>query len=157
MENGTEKNSEEFEKSKKKYFQEKINSPEELERFKKETVQEEEKMAIIEEKKEIGKEKEKLIEKEKQIASEEKIKPTVIPFPVIEDKKIKEEVKELISKEKPDQIKKLVSLAFTKGLNYSFEVAKKLNDPYILDELHDILVDELYEQLIKKDKLKSEE
>jgi len=52
------------------------------------------------------------------------------------------------------QIKVLTTLAFEKGIIYSIKVARGLNNAYLLDELHDKLVGELHEELIKRGKLK---
>lgn len=52
------------------------------------------------------------------------------------------------------QVRILTTLAFEKGILYSIKVARKLNDPYLLDELHDKLVGELHDELVKKGKLK---
>ncbi|MBL7053421.1 MAG: hypothetical protein ISS02_02060 [Candidatus Portnoybacteria bacterium] len=52
-----------------------------------------------------------------------------------------------------NQIKMLCDLAFEKGVDTAIEEAKKLDSPYILDEFHDSLVDELREKLIEKGKL----
>ena len=53
-----------------------------------------------------------------------------------------------------NQIKMLCDLAFEKGIDVAIEEARKLDSPYILDEFHDSLVDELREKLIEKGKLK---
>ena len=52
------------------------------------------------------------------------------------------------------QVKILTTLAFEKGIQYSIKVARGLNSPYLLDELHDKLVGELHDELVKKGKLK---
>lgn len=52
------------------------------------------------------------------------------------------------------QVKILTTLAFEKGIQYSVKVARGLNSPYLLDELHDKLVGELHDELVKKGKLK---
>ncbi|MFH1937938.1 MAG: hypothetical protein ABIJ60_00145 [Patescibacteria group bacterium] len=52
-----------------------------------------------------------------------------------------------------NQIKMLCDLAFEKGIDVAIEEARKLDSPYILDEFHDSLVDELREKLIEKGKL----
>ena len=53
-----------------------------------------------------------------------------------------------------NQIKMFCDLAFEKGIDVAIEEARKLDSPYILDEFHDSLVDELREKLIEKGKLK---
>lgn len=52
-----------------------------------------------------------------------------------------------------NQIKVLSDIAFEKGLDAAIEEAKKLNNPYILDEFHDVLVGEFYKKLIETGKL----
>lgn len=42
------------------------------------------------------------------------------------------------------KIKKLIDLAKVKGVVYAVNVAKKMDDPYVLDMLHDILAKEGY-------------
>jgi len=63
-------------------------------------------------------------------------------------------VKKIKSLDVERQVKVLVTIAFEKGITHSISVARKLNDAYLLDELHDKLRRELYEELIKKGKLK---
>ena len=45
------------------------------------------------------------------------------------------------------QVKILADLAMEKGVHYAVAMAKKMESAYVLDELHDTLVDELYEEL----------
>lgn len=48
------------------------------------------------------------------------------------------------------KIKKLLALAKSKGVIYAVNVAKKMDDPYVLDLLHDILAQEgYYKKFIK--------
>jgi len=85
---------------------------------------------------------------ERQI--EEEVKPTVAP-PSAQARKKAKQLKDL---DRPSQVKALSDLAFEKGLNFAVEVAKALDSAYVLDELHDALVDELYQKLIEEGKLK---
>ncbi len=62
--------------------------------------------------------------------------------------------RKLKGQQKERQIKLLADLAFDKGVIHATEVAKKIDDPYILDEFHDTLVDELYNYLVEQGKLK---
>ena len=64
------------------------------------------------------------------------------------------QVKQLKDLDRPSQVKALCDLAFQKGLNFAIEVAKALDNAYVLDEFHDTLVDELYKKLVEKGKLK---
>ncbi len=68
--------------------------------------------------------------------------------------KARKKAKELKGLDQPGQIKALSDLAFQKGLDYAIEVAKALDNAYLLDELHDSLVDELYQKLVEEGKLK---
>ena len=75
-----------------------------------------------------------------------------------DDKDVKESVEKDFKKIKnldaAGQVKVLSALAFEKGINHSVKVARNLNNAYLLDELHDKLVGELYEELVEKGKLK---
>ena len=102
-------------------------------------------------------EKETVPEKKEQIVKEEiknylkqlqKIPSTVSPI------FLRDEAKEIIKFPKAQQVGALISLVFEKGLKEAISVAKALNNPAILDEFHDTLVDRYYEQLIKKKILK---
>lgn len=48
------------------------------------------------------------------------------------------------------KIQKLLDLAVTKGVAHAVNVARKLQDYYALDRMHDELVDKLYEGLLAK-------
>lgn len=61
--------------------------------------------------------------------------------------------KDLKNLDKTNQIKSLVDLSFTKGIFFAIEVAQKMDDPYLLDELHDNLIRQ-FKDLIKSGKLK---
>lgn len=49
----------------------------------------------------------------------------------------------------------LVDLARFKGVYYAVKIAKKLGNAYLLDRLHDAIVNDLFEELIKNKKLHS--
>ncbi len=53
-------------------------------------------------------------------------------------------------KQLEDKLQQLVDLAFEKGLLAAIEKAREANDPYLLDALHDVLIDRLYEELITR-------
>ena len=113
-----------------------------------------EKKQELEEKKEVKHEKEiiKEIIKEK-IETPALPKVTPVTPPAIPKVVIKK-AKELKGEPKERQIKLLIDLAFEKGVVHATEVAKRLDSPYILDEFHDTLVDELYNYLVEQKKLK---
>ena len=48
------------------------------------------------------------------------------------------------------KIKKLLALAGTKGVIYAVSVTQKMDDPYLLDRLHDMLVKEGYYKKYQK-------
>lgn len=58
-----------------------------------------------------------------------------------------QDLKSLQDKEK---IEKLLKIAKDKGVIFAISVAKKMNDPFVLDALHDLLVKEgLYKSFLK--------
>jgi len=88
--------------------------------------------------------------------------PPVAPLPppvpaepalVARDISVKQTAESLRGFEKNQQLKSLVDLAFEKGVHYATEVVKDLDNPYLLDEFHDILVDELHKKLVERGKL----
>lgn len=70
------------------------------------------------------------------------------------DSEIKTDIKKIKDLDTGRQIKVLTTLAFEKGIMYSIKVARGLNNAYLLDGLHDKLIGELHEELIRKGKLK---
>jgi hypothetical protein len=67
---------------------------------------------------------------------------------------VQNQIKELKKMDRSNQVKVLCDLAFQKGLDFAIEVAKSLDNAYVLDKLHDTLVDELYKKLVEKGELK---
>lgn len=53
------------------------------------------------------------------------------------------------------QLVVLVNLVRIKGVYYAVRIAKKMGNAYLLDRLHDAIVNDLYEDLIKTKKLQS--
>ena len=104
------------------------------------------------------KEKEKVKEAEKQVdtgeASQKTSPPPPPPSKIMTDEELVADLRHVMSLDKPKQVKVLVYLSFKKGVHHALHIAKKLKDPYLLDEFHDTLVDELYDLLIKKKKIK---
>jgi len=112
---------------------------------------------LTEEKPEIFEEKKIEAEpaKEKSEKTEEVIEqaaPTSALTP--SSAKAQKQVKQLKDLDRQSQVKALCGLAFQKGLDFAIEVAKALDNAYVLDEFHDTLVDELYKELVEKGKLK---
>jgi hypothetical protein len=56
---------------------------------------------------------------------------------------------EIKNKPVAEQLGALISLALESGLDKAISVAKSLNNPAILDELHDTLVDTYFNQLVQ--------
>lgn len=54
------------------------------------------------------------------------------------------------------RVNQLVELAQVKGLAHAVEVARKMNDLYVLDTMHDELADKLYEALKTKGLIQGE-
>ncbi|MBL7155386.1 MAG: hypothetical protein ISS88_02710 [Candidatus Portnoybacteria bacterium] len=110
----------------------------------------EEKEEVVEEKK-IETEPAKEEPKREEVKKEE-VAPVTAPIPP--SSRVRKQIKSLKSLDKQSQIKSLCYLAFKKGLDFAVEVAKGLNDAYILDEFHDALVGELRKKLVEEGKLK---
>lgn len=120
---------------------------------------------IVELEKRLAEKKQELAEKkeverpDKEIIKEiikEKVEVPAVPKvkPVAPLPHIVETVKEIKREPKERQIQLLTDLAFEKGVIHATEVARGLDNPYILDEFHDTLVDELYNYLVEQGKLK---
>lgn len=98
----------------------------------------------------LPEEKEKMVKQEiKTYLQELQQIPSFAPPPSTRD-----EAQELIKLEPGQQVGALVSLVFEKGLPQALSVAQELNNPAILDEFHDILVDRYYQMLVEKKILK---
>ena len=98
------------------------------------------------------------IEQKKPLSEKEKIDRTALEksfetreLKSVVIKKTKEELKKtkLIDKDE-EKIKSLLDIAQEKGLSFAISTAKKINDPYILDTFHDILIkDNIYKKFSK--------
>jgi len=93
--------------------------------------------------------KEALKEKLEEKKGSKGEKPSIAAPPL----RVVKTVQKIRDEKREKQVKLLVDLAFEKGVVHATEVAKKLNDPYLLDEFHDALVDEFYDYLVEQDKL----
>lgn len=95
-------------------------------------------------------------EKEKEILREavsERIKK-VQPTPVSKQPATLQTAQQIKDQPKERQVQLLINLVFEKGIDEAVDVAKHLDSPYLIDELHDTLVDELYNKLVEQGKLK---
>jgi predicted house-cleaning NTP pyrophosphatase (Maf/HAM1 superfamily) len=100
--------------------------------------------------KEIGPEKEKEILRE--VVSEQIKEAQAVS--VSDQQAIIQNASQIKSQPKERQIQFLINLALEKGISEAVHTAKSLESPYIIDELHDALTDNLYHQLVKEGKLK---
>ncbi len=50
-------------------------------------------------------------------------------------------------------LESLVRIAFEKGIGFAIQLSRKTSNAYLIDRLHDILVDKFYEELIKQNKI----
>ena len=102
------------------------------------------------------KEKELTPEQHKEIYKEgvsKRIK-TAQPVSLAQEQVVVSSVQQIKIEPKERQIQLLTDLAFEKGIPHAVEVAKRLENAYLLDEFHDALVDKLYNKLIEEGKLK---
>jgi len=68
--------------------------------------------------------------------------------PVNSPRTTRDEAKEIAQFEPSQQLGALIDIALQKGMSHAVSVAKDLNNPAILDELHDTLVDQYYDKLL---------
>lgn len=58
-----------------------------------------------------------------------------------------------LSQELKDKVREIINLVFAKNLEEGIAEAGKSGNPALIDAFHDMLVDELYDQLVEKRKL----
>lgn len=68
---------------------------------------------------------------------------------------LKRKIKEIHKLSPSQQIGILIELVFKKGLREAITLARNLNNPALLDEFHDLLVDRFYYLLKEKNILKN--
>jgi len=56
-------------------------------------------------------------------------------------------------KQHTPEIEALIQIALDSGINKAIEVAKAKNDPHILDDFHDALIDRFYQKLVEAGKI----
>jgi flagellar biosynthesis GTPase FlhF len=120
---------------------------------------------IIELEKKLAEKKQELREKEGIEKHEKEIIKEIIGEKIEQSKtagfkpvgsastQVLSKAREIEKESKERQIQLLVNLAFEKGIYRAVEVARNLDSPYLLDEFHDTLVDELYNKLVETGKL----
>jgi len=102
-----------------------------------------------------GKEVELSMEKQKEILKDavyEKVKNAT--FAPGQQQAVQQQAQKLKDEPKERQVELLIQMAFDKGVVEAVEIAKNLNNPHLLDEFHDTLVDNLYNKLVEQGKLK---
>lgn len=62
----------------------------------------------------------------------------------------RDEAKEIKKFPEKQQVNALISLVFEKGLKKAVSIARSIDNPAVLDEFHDVLVDRYYDELIKR-------
>ena len=117
---------------------------------------------------EVGELREKIIEKTAEVQNEspearEKILKQEISEKLSELQSLsvssvpltdRDEADEISQFPQEEQVRALVSLVFEKGLDKAVSVAKKIDNPALLDEFHDILVTKYYEMLVNQGVIK---
>ncbi len=89
-----------------------------------------------------------------ELAVEEKVEEATGSVPSPPSAQARKKAGQLVDLDRAAQVKALCDLAFDKGINFAIEVAKALDNAYVLDEFHDALVDELSEKLLEEGELK---
>ena len=80
--------------------------------------------------------------------------PTYVPTPPVSTSSpITAEPPSYLAQELKDKIQEIVKLVFTKNLDEGIKEAAKTGNMALIDAFHDILTDELYNQLIEQRKL----
>jgi hypothetical protein len=75
--------------------------------------------------------------------------PPVQALPLVTD----EEHQRIVALAKKEQLDELTRIAFDEGVAKAVAIAKKLGNPYLLDEFHDSMIDSLRQHLIAEGKL----
>ena len=73
------------------------------------------------------------------------------PTPLVATGKVTAQDLQQLPKEK--QLDILVGIAMMQSIPESVSLAQATDNPYILDELHDVLVDKFYSELVKRGKI----
>ena len=80
-------------------------------------------------------------------------KKPAVQLPAAVSDEQKRQADELKQKERHEQLEHLIGISFEKGLLDAVTLAENMT-PWLLDELHDRLVDEYYQKLVQSQKLK---
>jgi len=102
---------------------------------------------------------EEQLKKEKQFENKEKLIKQEIKSYIQEFQKSPSFISPVQTRDEADEIKKmepdqqvgaLISLVFEKGLPQAIAIIRSLDNPAILDEFHDTLVDHYFELMVQK-------
>lgn len=128
------------------FSEEEINKEELI--FEQKEVSEDEIEKTIEKKEEI--EKDLFSKKEREIKEElkEEIEKIKLTSNLADD--AKQKAVQIQSLGKKGKLQRLLNLAEEKGIAFAVMVAQNMNDPYILDTFHDLLVKEGFYKKFKK-------
>ena len=66
---------------------------------------------------------------------------------------VQQKADDIREKEHHEQVEALVEIALTKGILEAVQVARHLGNPHLLDDFHDMLIDEYYEKLVQARKI----
>jgi hypothetical protein len=77
-----------------------------------------------------------------------------VQYTPIQQQAVQQQTQKLKDEPKERQIELLIQMAFDKSVVEAVWIAKSLDNPYLLDEFHDALVDKLYNKLVEQGKLK---
>jgi len=56
-------------------------------------------------------------------------------------------------KQHAPEIEALIQVAFEQGISAAIKIAKAKNDPHLLDDFHDALIDRFYQKLVEAGKI----
>jgi len=82
------------------------------------------------------------------------VAPPTTAKPDNKQREVEADARNIATMDEAHKIETLVVIALEKGIMHCIAVATKLQDPYILDTLHDKLIGELHERLVNENKLK---
>lgn len=109
---------------------------------------------IYEQKKTPEKAPERELSEAEKSTKEEIIKETERVQTQASNDAISQSANDLLSMDDQAQLSELIKLTFSKGVAFALDVARKLENPLVLDTFHDLLArDELYYKLINDKKV----
>ena len=106
---------------------------------------------IEEKKKPVAEDKERMVKREIKDYLQELQEMPASAAPIA----TRDEADEVSKFPPSQQIGALISLAVEKGIKKAISVANDIDNPAILDEFHDILIDRYYQELVDKKIIKS--